>query len=89
MSGNSPLDQDGGGRLQASCEADRALLRAIGTGARTFQVARRVGLTTERARRALFRLQQEGLVALDLPRCASNDHRWICVAASPDQTGAA
>lgn len=58
-------------------ESDRALIRSMGQGARTFYIAKCVGRSTDSTRRALRRLEKEGLVRRDAGRSAVNDIRWL------------
>lgn len=59
------------------CLRDRKLIEAIGDGARTFQVAARMGWGTPMTRRALYRLEKAGLIQRDVKHSAVNDVRWL------------
>lgn len=58
-------------------ETDAKIMQALGDGARTFHIARKMGWDTPRANRALRRLEKDGIVIRDTARSAANDIRWL------------
>lgn len=56
---------------------DAKIIAVMGHGARTYQIASKMGWETPRANRALRRLEKDGKVKRDAHASASNDIRWI------------
>lgn len=54
-----------------------SVIDAVGTGARTHRIAARLGWPTAKARRALGKLEREGMVERHAHYTAANDIYWL------------